>query len=245
LPGSSLFDYLDSFFSQSKPFEVNGFKYVLKNYTREAGIVKWMVVRSASSVFRVYPYVSDPFKRMEREVEFLRASLPGVQKPAIIIADWKGISIVREYVEGNIVSPLDPATYREVGRLLASIHSGGYALGDAKYYNFLAGEKSTYIIDGEQALHTDNPRHKAWDIGVFLITASYGFINAKSILQPKRYLNYVDEMLSSYREVNPDYMEVFSGFKSLLIRNIATLLTPPPLNALLIMKLIGWAKRKK
>ncbi len=245
MPGSvkSFLDMLDDFLSQSRMLQVDNEKYIWKTYSKEVGVFKWLAISTAGRIVKTYPFSSSPKERMRREVGFLRKNIKGVLKPRLIIADWKHYSIIREYIEGTVVDPTKPTTYNEIAKIIAKIHMNGVVMGDTKYFNFLeSGDGGIFVIDAEQAIESSEPKYMAWDLVVFLITATYRLVNIQSILRMKQYRGLVESFLKSYSTEVIEYRRVFSEFKRLNIGNTIALLLPPPFNAYLIKTLLDSSK---
>jgi len=218
--------------SQTNPVIVNGVKLVFKNYTREPGILKWFLVKTANIMARVYPYTLDPATRMKREVEFFEHKACPIPRPRVFAKNWVKLVLVREFVEGVHADPRNPGDYRVVGETLARLHSAGFALGDSKLYNFvITPSGSVYVIDGEQAVETWNKGYMYWDLLVFVITATYALIEAKTRRALQVAENAYRELLESYLAVGGVYAEhVLMEREKINYKILAHMLLPIPYN---------------
>ena len=128
---------------------------MIKVYNTWKGI-KWA---PAKVLLPAYPYSLSARERAAREATFLLSELPTPE----LVAFGKNY-VVREYLEGEVVGP----DARAVASALKLAHSSCWALGDAKFDNFLVREGKVYFIDGEQAVRTCDPLKQ----GVDLVEAS-------------------------------------------------------------------------
>lgn len=226
----NILERMNEFLAQTRIIEINGYKAVLKEYRRESGIIKWFFIKTAGLTTKVYPYTMDPYTRMMRETSFMdKADI--INRPHIILKDWIGRVIIREYIEGEHFNPHDLDGYRDLARVFALLHSSGYALGDAKFHNFIRSNNKYYIIDAEQAIETKDYSYMYWDIMVFLITTTYGLIekhllNALNIVK-KTYSLFLETYLdTSYEET----YKILSAYNKFNYRAIAYILLPIPYN---------------
>ncbi len=229
---TSLLERMDEFFAQTRIIEINSFKAVLKEYMRESGVIKWFLIKTAGLTTKVYPYTMDPVDRMKREISFMeKESRDIVKKPRILIKDWVGKSIIREYIEGEHFKPDDLSAYKDIAYIIASLHREGYVLGDTKFYNFIRSDTGYYIIDAEQAIKTSDPSYMYWDIMVFLLTTTYSliekyFFDAVNIVKES-----YNKFLQSYLEADYDHSyRVLSMYNKFNYRTLAYLLFPLPYN---------------
>ncbi len=135
--------------------------YVVKKYSTWRGL-KWL---PAKLLLPFYPYALSPSERVAREAMFLTSDLP-TPKLIAVGRDF----IIREYLEGEVLGP-EPAL---VADALDFVHSRCWALGDAKYDNFLLKGNRIFYIDGEQAVRTCDPLKQSADLvvaSVFLFLA--------------------------------------------------------------------------
>jgi len=209
----SVIDLINEAFSQSTIYELGGRKFVLKMYGKEAGLIKWFLIKTAGVTSKVYPYAFDPYERMKREIDFFNHPHHGFKTPRVYLIDWVGKTIVREYVDGNPFNPDDEGKqYRELGAVLAEVHESGFVLGDTKYYNFVrASDNTYYVVDGEQSIRSlDNPL-RYWDIMVFSITIIYGLITKYGARSLKLIRDTLDQFIEGYLERGG------CGFKKVLL----------------------------
>ncbi|RLG79549.1 MAG: hypothetical protein DRO13_05780 [Thermoprotei archaeon] len=228
----NIVEIVNSMFSQSRIIVVNGRKYVVKNYTSEAGLVKWLLVKTAGVTAKVYPYTVDPSERMSREVLFIDSMKNIIDLPRVIIKDWISKVVVREFVEGEVFSPSSGVReYRSIGRLLAVIHSHGFALGDTKFQNFVKSKTGYYVIDGEQAVRTDDYSYMYWDVMVFCVTCTYGLISSKPMGSLRKMQEYIAGFLEGYVEEGGKKAErVISVYNRFNYKGLAYVLLPTPYN---------------
>jgi len=125
----------------------------VKEYSGWRGL-KWL---PAKLLLPFYPYSLSPRERAAREAVFLASELP---TPELI--SFGGDRIVREYLEGGPVGP-EP---REIAEALSLAHGRCWALGDAKFDNFLKTDSGIAFIDGEQAVRTCDPLLQGADLVV-------------------------------------------------------------------------------
>ncbi len=228
----NIFDIIDDFLSQVKVFMLNDKKYVLKKYTSEQGIIKWFLIKAAGTTAKVYPYTMDPDKRMLRETFFMENIGKAINTPKIIVKDWIGKTIIREYIEGEIFKPSDDTKpYYVIGTILARIHEKGFVLGDTKFYNFLIKNNKYYLIDGEQAIKSNDPSYRYWDLMVFNITIIYGLINRYLGKSLKIVNNVVKAFFEGYIDYGGDFYEnTLLMYNKFNYRTLAYLLLPLPYN---------------
>ncbi len=153
---------IERLFSLLYQSEVSG-KVVIKRYSIIKGI-KWV---PAKLLLPFYPYALSPSERASREATFLLSDLPTPK----LIAIGKNF-IIREYLEGEVLGPKP----REVALAIWEAHKRGWALGDAKYDNFLVKDGELYYIDGEQALRDPFSKLRFADVvvGGFFLMLSLG-----------------------------------------------------------------------
>ena len=166
--------FLEKLFSLLYQSELSGSE-VIKNYSSWRGL-KWL---PAKLLLPFYPYSLSALERAAREATFLVSELPTPELKLF----GKGF-IVREFIEGEIVGPEGA----EIAKALELAHSLCWALGDAKFDNFLKTERGIMFIDGEQAVRTCEPLKQGAD----LVVASVFLMLAKGC-------KGVAELLDSYR----------------------------------------------
>ncbi|MEM1834655.1 MAG: serine/threonine protein kinase, partial [Thermosphaera sp.] len=84
----SILEYLDEFSSQIEIHEVPGKKLVVKKYKKETGILKWLLINASNLTINIYPFVFQPFKRLEREVCFYKEGSKSFKKPVLYLVDF-------------------------------------------------------------------------------------------------------------------------------------------------------------
>ena len=150
---NSIIEYLDYFSKQTQIYKLNGKKLVIKNYKKETGILKWLVINATNLTINIYPFAFQPLKRLERECFFFKEAPKIFSKPKIYLTDFVKLKLVREYVEGvSYSSILDEAEFRKLGNRLCRLHLEGWALGDSKISNFVSRGRGIYIVDAEEAI---------------------------------------------------------------------------------------------
>ncbi|MDA4123705.1 MAG: hypothetical protein OK456_11050, partial [Thaumarchaeota archaeon] len=117
-----------------------------------------------------------PQARMHREY---RASLElrraGISTPRVVGAAIDDKVLVREFVEGKVLSKMIDEAFRSkknrvdevetYGAVMAQVHRAGFALGDAKAENVIIRNGEACVADLEQAVEGGD---QAWDIAEFL-----------------------------------------------------------------------------
>ncbi|MEM1619337.1 MAG: hypothetical protein QXU52_01095 [Fervidicoccaceae archaeon] len=220
---------LSSLSSQSVVVEREGKKIVVKDYNRPASL-KWLIALLPPAA-RSYPFELDPSVRMERELSFFEDPPSGVGVPRILLVDRERNIVEREYVEGEPLSTDPRGRSRDLGAVLALVHSGGRCMGDTKLNNFIASGQTIYVVDCEQCLREcDNPGYRAWDLALSSVLLYY----TKPTASLEDYEERLDSFLASYLErlsaERPSASRVLStGLLSLL----------PPSHGLLAKRLLG------
>ncbi len=238
-------DLFEGFIYQTRLIELNDTRYVLKKYSYEPGIVKWLLIKIGNSIVQVYPYVIDPLERMKRELGFMERISKVVNTPRIIIRDWGGVQIVREYVEGERLDPNSVESYILAGETLARIHDSGHVLGDSNIFNFIVkDDDGVYIVDGEQAIESDSPDYMAWDLIVFIIFAIDSLLVDKTIIPVKEVEEKTRLFIESYYKTKQERIEeILRNMLKFKIKSILFILLPPPYNYVVI-KTIKESQRK-
>lgn len=152
-----MLDVLLSLLYQS---EVKG-DVVIKRYSWIKGL-KWL---PAKLLLPSFPYSINPSERLFREASFLLSDLPTPR----LIAIGKNF-LIREYLEGEILGPKP----KEIAEALWRAHKRGWALGDAKYDNFLLKDGELYYIDGEQAIRNSKYAFADLVVGAFFLMLKLG-----------------------------------------------------------------------
>ena len=146
---------------------------VIKNYT-DVRSLKWALL--GIWAFASNRFSTAPVSRMEREYGMtLSLRGMGVLVPELLaVAPGERImvkafnpgptlgSVIGSYLKGNSAD-LNPVS--RYGTLIAKVHSGGVALGDAKPSNVILSREGLYLTDLEQTIPGGD---KAWDIAEFL-----------------------------------------------------------------------------
>ena len=155
---------LDSLVAQSEVREEGGVRVVVKRFTKEVGLLKW--IPPAVFLRASYPYALAPRERFSREIRFMRfQDWAGFRVPRILSVDEDELVVVREYVEGRYLDCGRVEDVVRLGSVLAESHSKGFSLGDVKPTNFLVSGYSTYVIDAEQSTQF-REELGSWDIAV-------------------------------------------------------------------------------
>ncbi len=228
----SLIDIIEEAIRQTYVVEENGRKYVIKYYSVEPGLVKWFIIKSLSTPLQIYPYVTNPKDRMNREISFFNIKPGEINAPKIIEIDWNNLFMKREYIDGEIFRPdMSHLKYVELADTLSKIHRAEYALGDSKYTNFIVTDhRGIFVVDAEQAIETNNKTHYSWDLVIFTVTIlySYGFLKDIEDLYSKLrsfYSSYAD-----YYSIDP----LINIIDSVRLRTVFSILIPLPYNIQLI-----------
>lgn len=209
---------LDKLIAQVEVTSIKGKKYVVKRFTKEVGVIKWI---PPTIVFRAaYPFTLLPKERFTREVNFFSQEWECVKTPKILEADEESLTIIREFVEGEFISYDRHAN--DLARALAKIHSRNWALGDVKPTNFLISAKGElYVIDAEQAIKTDNVPHKAWDLMLTSFFSAYYFIT-----DTESYGGFLRKFLKAYL-MNGDNRNVLRELTGLKFGGLILLMPLP------------------
>lgn len=180
-----------------KVIEADGRKVVVKRYKSVLSYAKWLV-SLLPPVRLLYPFETDPLKRLNRELTFFTQPPPGVRTPGLVDVDMENLVLVREYVEGAIPGS-SPAHGEALGRTLGLVHQGGYCMGDTKSSNFLLAGDEIYVIDAEQATSgCASTMYKAWDVAFHLFTHC---LRMRTALVTVGADEYVSGFLRSYAEI--------------------------------------------
>lgn len=196
---------IDKFFGQIEVVKVGNRLFVRKKYTKELGIIKWFIIKSLSIPVKTFPFAFSPRERMRREIGFFDAMKAIVNTPKIIEVNWDELYTVREYIEGELPIVNSPHNlWEDIGQTLARVHNTGFALGDSKITNFIkSSTRGIYIIDGEQAIETENSIHRVWDLIVLVTTCIHTHIlTAMSTFTwgEKKVFNNIKVMLRAYSD---------------------------------------------
>jgi tRNA A-37 threonylcarbamoyl transferase component Bud32/predicted nucleotidyltransferase len=146
---------------------------VVKNYT-DVRSLKWALLgiwASSANKFR-----TSAVSRMDREYGMtMKLRSMGVVVPAVIAAAPAERILVKEFVEGPTLSnkinsimkgaAVGVESVSAYGEVMARVHSGDIALGDAKPSNVIVSSAGLCLTDLEQAIPSGD---QAWDIAEFL-----------------------------------------------------------------------------
>lgn len=110
--------------------------------------------------------------RTRREARLLQRAREVVPVPRVFSVDEKSFKIEMEYIEGEklrdyLLKTLDPKPMKEVGRLVAALHSYNIVHGDLTTSNFIISNDKIYIIDFGLGEITTSIESKAVDIVCF------------------------------------------------------------------------------
>jgi len=229
---SGLLGIINEMLSQSTVLEVHGKRFIVKNYNSEQGIIKWFLIKAAGFTTKVYPYTMNPRERMVREISFFEYINKIINTPRIYIKDWIGKIVVREYIEGETFDPASSLDeYYEIGGILARIHLENYVLGDSKYYNFLKSNNKYYIVDGEQAIKSNDQSYMYWDLFVFSTTVIYGLIDRYWNKALEHVNNVLKSFFNGYIDVDQKHgYRVLQQYSRFNYRALAYMLLPIPYN---------------
>lgn len=229
---SNILDYIDRGFGQVSLEEAGNVKIVVKSYSVEKSYAKWLLIKTLNIPTRVYPFVMNPYERIRREICFTMGNAVLGIVPRLILVDWIGKRVVKEYVDGLIVDPKEHSSYESVAETLSRIHSNNYAMGDSKYSNFLKKDSKIVVVDAEQAISTENPHYMYWDLIVFLSTSLtrliYGYSRFKGLE------SLIETFLNSYFEKCDKALEVFESPRNAKYRLATYALIPYPFNIKLL-----------
>lgn len=164
-------------FEQSTVVLKDGKKVVIKRFS-DISSVKWFI----SIPFRpFYPFALSASERLKREYTFFNSSHELVRTPKVYSVNWKDKVLEREFVEGEPLAKFDVETScRVLAKTLATLHREGWCLGDTKLTNIIISNGEIYVIDGEQAIRSNNELYIVWDIASSLILL--GIYNPKEAM---------------------------------------------------------------
>ncbi|MCD6323666.1 MAG: hypothetical protein J7L55_00960 [Desulfurococcales archaeon] len=197
---------MDKLISQTEIRVEGGRKYVVKKFTREVGLIKWI---PPAIIFRAtYPFTLIPRERFRRELRFFSHPWENVRTPNVLESDEESLTIEREYVEGSILNYGEDLEKLAEG--LAEIHSKGWALGDVKPTNFIVGENGLYVIDAEQAVDSGKRTYMAWDLMLTSFFAAYTYL-----VEVSKYEEFVREFFRKYLDFGGpfDAVKNVGGFR--------------------------------
>ncbi len=184
---------IDVLIAQSEVREINGVKVVMKKFTSEIGLLKWLPPAIFLKVS--YPFALTPKERFEREMRFMSFSgWEGFKVPRILNADHENLIVIREYVEGEPLSCDRRDNVVALGRILAEVHSKGFCLGDVKPTNFITNREAIYVIDAEQSVYF-REELGSWD----LMVATF-FISLANYMNIDMFQELFEEFSRSYLE---------------------------------------------
>ncbi|MEB2793177.1 MAG: hypothetical protein LRS41_03865 [Caldisphaeraceae archaeon] len=166
-------------------------KVVIKEYMY--GSLKWFMAGAVSA--SIYPFRQTPLGRLSNEYRHLLELRKVIPTPRVyaVCPDRYWSKMVREFIEGEVaLKSKDPKAWEKIGEALATIHNGGFALGDPNPGNFIITDNEVYIIDLEQA-SSYSTKKAAWDIAVF-------FSYARAFLAGYRLVKRSLEAYSADRE---------------------------------------------
>ncbi|MDE1853000.1 MAG: hypothetical protein KGI38_04530 [Thaumarchaeota archaeon] len=146
---------------------------VVKNYT-DVRSLKWALLGVWASTANKFS--TAPISRMDREYGMtLNLRSRGVLVPPVVAVAPAERILVKEFIGGDALSAVINGFLRgrdegipsvsAYGSLMASIHSGGIALGDTKPSNVIISRDGLYLTDLEQATPGGD---QAWDVAEFL-----------------------------------------------------------------------------
>ncbi len=231
----SLFDTLAK---QTRVISIDGRKLVEKHYHGEPGVIKWYIIVPSSYALGVYPFKLKPMDRLESEVAFMRSTDACFFKPELVLVDYVGLRLIREYVNGHVYGfNAPPETHFKVAEEIGKCHELGWALGDTKTTNFVYSEKGIYIVDAEQSIRSAKLEHYAWDLLVYFSTLSIeGYI--KALYFEKTREEVFGAAIKGYLRGNSSHgVKVIERLTSHPLRYLLYLLIPFPLNYMLHKKL--------
>ncbi len=208
---------VDVLLGQVDIMNLGGLKVVRKKFSSEIGILKWL----PPSIFykASYPFTVVPNERFKRELKFFSSGGGRWYRvPKVYEIDEVNLILVREFVEGSKLA-YDLEASNLLGKVLAEVHSKGYALGDVKPSNFIVND-GVYIIDAEQAVAGGNDDLFSWDLILTLLFISYRYV-----VDPGGFKKFASQFINSYLEVGGSITAVKSIFS---IKNLGIALLIPP-----------------
>lgn len=172
---------------------------VVKNYT-DVRSLKWALLGVWASAANRFS--TTPVSRMDREYGMtLELRSMGALVPSVLAVAPAERILVKEFVTGSTLAAIINSFLKgasvgldsvsEYGRLVAKVHSGGIALGDAKPSNVVVSQGGLYLTDLEQASPGGD---KAWDIAEFL------YYTAKLSIREDAMKRVAETFLESYAE---------------------------------------------
>ncbi len=197
---------LDFLIAQSEVEDVGGTKVVVKRFSSEVGLLKWLP--PALLLRASYPFALAPRERLRRELEFMRfGGWRGLRVPKILSVDEGELIIVREFVEGEPLRCDRPEDVAVLGRVLAEVHGRGFSMGDVKPTNFLLSQGTPYVVDAEQSAPSRDDWN-SWDLAV----ASF-FVSLTNYAETSRFRELFGELSKAYLDSGGNrraYCEVLS-----------------------------------
>jgi len=101
---------------------------------------------------------------------FFSSNHEPIMTPKVHNVNWKNKILKREYVDGENLSKVEPKEAAEkIAKVLGTLHSRGWVLGDTKPTNFIQSNNKIYIVDAEQALKSKSELYMVWDVIASLI----------------------------------------------------------------------------
>ncbi|MDA4134277.1 MAG: hypothetical protein OK441_01735 [Thaumarchaeota archaeon] len=203
--------------------------YVFKHFA-DIRSMKWALLNVWAPGMK---FSMSPQARMHREYNAtrkLRGS--GVEAPRIIGAAIDDRVLVKDFVEGKLLSKLigqvlkgtsaDLSFVKSYGRDLGVMHRMGFALGDAKAENIIVNGDRLFFTDLEQA---EEDGDQAWDIAEFLYYAG------KLSLKEDALRVVADAFLEGYVESNGNE-NVAKALSSKYVAPFRPLVTPQVMKAI-------------
>lgn len=203
---------------QSIIIETNNTKVIKKKYHEIKGITKW-IIAEFPFIQLLYPFETNPWKRMTREYTFFSNPPRNIKTPKILRYDPQNLEIIREYIDGKEIK-LSEEEAMLIGKKLAKLHEDNYCLGDTKPSNFLIVDKDLYVIDAEQAINNCyEDAYKLWDalFHLFAVNLIFYWSSKKDIEL------YTDSLLNTYLD-NVSKKYDYSSIKSTI--NFFSILNP-------------------
>ncbi|MEM1961902.1 MAG: hypothetical protein QXY48_02250 [Sulfolobales archaeon] len=204
---------LDVLIAQSEVRDLGGTKVVVKRFTSEIGLLKWLppaILLRAS-----YPFALTPRERFKREKRFMEYSgWQSFRLPKIYSVDEEELVVVREFIDGL---PLKCDRLDDVvilGRVLAEIHSKGFSMGDVKPTNFLVSSGVPYVIDAEQSTPFK------YELGSWDIAVAAFFIALANYVEVSKFRELFEEFSKAYLQFGgseESYCELLSPRNAVVI----------------------------
>ena len=167
-------------------------KFVLKKYNNVFNLVKWTLL--VSFTFYASHYTISGKHRAINEVKGLKWAQKVGSKFKLFsprIHEMLDSSLILEYIDGIPIDKFNKYSYdewfthyKEIGKILYSVHSNDYSFGDFKAENIFYDSKQNkyYFIDFEQFYKDKSGEYqrKVWDVTELFFYIGHIFPSSKS-----------------------------------------------------------------